>query len=353
MQIGILDEHRRRGGYERRTPLTPQRAGMLVQAGHKVRVERGAGAGAGFREDEWRDAGADVVHRAVEVLAASEFLVTLGWLSGEELQRVQPGTVALAIHRLEMAPPELRRAFRMANVFSISADRLLDARGVPPVFDRVGELAGALLPQVAARLLESTAAGRRGVILTRLPGIAPAEVVILGGGRLGASAALHFARAGASVQVIDQDVDRLREIAQWLPESVVTLAAGPNVIDRAVRFADVLVGAAGTIGGRAPVLVSAGQVAAMRSGSVVLDMAIDHGGNFATSRPTPGPDDAFEVHGVVHFAMANLTSLVARTASRVLSQSLAPFVHVLAGSAHPTTHPVFASAVWPGEEVTG
>jgi alanine dehydrogenase len=130
----------------------------------------------------------------------------------------------------------------------------------------------------------------------------------------------------------------------------VTLASGPSAIDRAVRFADVLVGAAGTIGDRAPVLVGEAQVAAMRPGSVILDLAIDHGGNVATSRPTAGPDDAYVVSGVVHLAMPNLTTLVARTASRVLSQSLAPFVTELAGSAHPTTHPVFASAVWPGEE---
>jgi alanine dehydrogenase len=348
MQIGILDEHRRRGGHERRTPLTPQRVLMLAQAGHKVRVERGAGLGAGFREDEWRQAGADVVHRAVEVLAASDFLLTLSWLGPDELEQVKPGTIALAIHRLEMAPPDVRRAFAKSGVLSISADRMLDERGVPPVFDRVGDLAGALLPQVAARLLESTAQGRRGVILTRLPGIAPAEVVILGAGRLGASAALHFARAGASVQVLDQHVERLRQVAQWLPESVVTLASGPNVIDRAVRFADVLVGAAGKIGERAPILVSPEQIAAMRAGSVALDMAIDHGGNIATSRPTPTVDDAFDLHGVVHLAMPNLTTLVARTASRVLSQSLAPFVHQIAGAADPKTHPAFKSSEWSG-----
>ncbi len=349
MRIGLLNEQRRRNGHERRTPLTPQRVRMLVQAGHEVRVERGAGSGAGFREDEWREAGAKVVHRPVEVLAASDFLLTISWLGPEELAPVERGGIVLSVHRLEMAPPELRRAFRTAGVLSISADRLLDARGVPPVFDRIGDLAGALLPQVAARLLESTADGRRGVILTRLPGIAPAEVVILGAGRLGASAALHFARAGASVQVIDRDVERLREVAKWLPDSVVTLTAGPDVIDRAVRFADVLVGAAGTLGERSPVLVSAEQVATMRPGSVMLDLAIDHGGNFATSRPTPAVEDAYEVHGVVHLAMPNLTTLVARSASRVLSQSLAPFVQEIAAAPVPSRHPIVTAASWSGE----
>lgn len=350
MQIGLLDEHRRRGGHERRTPLTPQGAAVLARAGHRVRVERGAGAGAGFGDDDWRRAGADVVHRPVEVLAASELLVTMSWLGPDELRSVSPGSVALSMHRLEMAPAETKRAFRAGEIISMSADRLVDDHGVPPVFARIGELAGALAPQVASRLLESSAAGRRGVVLSRLPGIAPAEVVILGAGRLGAAAADHFARAGAAVYLLDRDIERLRDVSRWLPDGVVTLGAAPPVVDRTVRFADVLVGAAGTLGARAPVLVAEEQVAAMRPGSVILDLAIDHGGNVATSRPTHGPDDAYVAHGVVHLAMTNLTTLVARTASHVLNQCLVPFLEQLGAGAHPTTHRVFASAVWSGEE---
>jgi alanine dehydrogenase len=352
MRIGILDEQRRRDGHERRSPLTPQGVAILVQAGHVVRVEQGAGMGAGFMEAEWSAAGAEVVHRAVEVLAASELIVTLGWLTADEIHRVAHDSVAVSLHRLEMAPPEVRAAFRTARVVSLSADRLADANGEISVFARIGELAGALVPQVASRLLESTAPGRRGVILSRLPGVAPAEVVILGAGRLGSNAALHLARAGSAVHLIDHNLVRLREVARWLPASAVTLAAAPPVIARAVRFADVLVGAAGKIGSRAPVLVSEEQVASMRPGSVIIDLAIDHGGNVATSRPTHGPDDAYERHGVVHFAMPNLTSLVARTASRLLSQSLRPFLERIAAVGRPESDPALAAAIWSDQETS-
>jgi alanine dehydrogenase len=346
MRIGILDEQRRRDGHERRTPLTPQGVAILVQAGNAVRVEQGTGRGASFSEQDWLAAGAEVVHRAVEVLAASELIVTLGWLDAEEIRHVTPGSVTVSLHRLEMAPAEIRKAFRAAGVVSLSADRLTDERGEVAVLARLGELAGALVPQVASRLLESTEPGRRGVILSRLPGVAPAEAVILGAGRLGVNAALHLARAGAAVHLIDRDMDRLSDVARWLPDSVVTLASAPPVIERAVKFADVLIGAAGTIGSRAPVLVSEEQVASMRPGSVIIDLAIDHGGNVATSRPTHGPDDAYLRHGVVHLAMPNLTSLVARTASRILSQTLRPSLERIVAAGRPATDPALSAAIW-------
>ena len=276
-------------------------------------------------------------------------IVGLGWLSADEALRLEARTVVLSMQRLDLAPAELRRVFRERDLISISADRLTDGHGHYPIIARMSELGGALAPQIAARLCESRGEGRTGVLLTRIVGLAPAEIVIIGAGTLGLAAARGFAALGASVHLFDKDLGRLEAIAPTLPANLSTEIAHPEALDKAIRFANVLVLAVRVPGERAPLLLSDAAVRSMRPGAVLLDFSVDEGGAAATVRPIQGPEEAYLVHRVVHFTMPNSPSMVARTASQVLSQVLLPFVNLLAAGAHPTAHRTFAPAVWWGE----
>jgi alanine dehydrogenase len=188
------------------------------------------------------------------------------------------------------------------------------------------------------------------VLLAPLPGVHPAEVCVIGAGTLGLTAARQFARIGVSVHLLEHDLDRLEACWDSLPPNVFTALATPESIRQISGFANAVVIAVRTAGPRAPIVLTEQMVRDMRPGSVVLDFSIDNGGGAATSRPISRPEDAYSVHGVLHFSMPNAPSLVARTASKRLSHALLPFVHQLAGGAAPRAHRTFAQAVWWGEE---
>jgi len=330
--------------------LTPRGPADLVARGHEVVVERGAGGAAGFTDEDYEAVGVKVAHRRIEALARGELLVGVRWLDPTDTSVVAEGTVALSLHRLGLAAAVVRKAYREAGIVSISGDRLRHGNGRYPVIERMSELGGALAPQIAARLLESTAPGRTGVLLTRLPGVSPAEVVIVGAGTLGSTAARAFAGLGASVHLLDIDLWRLNDLAPTLPANVVSLVATPDIIEHMVRFANVLITAVRTPGRRPPQVIGEEHLRLMRRGAVVMDFSIDEGGAVQTARPIWDAADAYEVHGVLHFSMPNTPSLVARTASRMLSQVYLPFVQMLADGAHPTAHPSFSPAVWWGDD---
>lgn len=350
MAIGILDEHGGAGLAERRVALTPTAVQHLRAAGLEVHVERGAGRSAGFEDEEYAAAGARVLARRAEVLGRSAVVLSLNWLNPEDVQAMAPGTRVLSLRWMDLAPPALRRAARGSEVIFISANRLRDATGAWPVVARMSTLAGALAPQIAARLLESTAPAGTGVLLGRLPGLPPAEVIILGAGVLGAQAARSFGAVGASVHLLDQDLGRLDALHPTLPPNVVTRLSSPAVLGQVLRFANVLVCAARDPGRRAPVLVTDDLVRHMRHGSAILDFAVDEGGNCESSRPIASVEDVYTRHGVLHFTMPHTPTLVARSASHLLSQVLLPFAEQLAGLSHPAAHRTFAPAIWFGED---
>ncbi|MCB9759676.1 MAG: alanine dehydrogenase [Alphaproteobacteria bacterium] len=333
MRIAIPDEQGVGGQVERRVGLAPREVGALVRSGHAVVVQTGAGEGAGFADAEYEEAGARVVHRRAEVLIGAELVLCLGWLHPDEVGLLDAGAQVLSLGWLEMAPPAVRRAFQEAGVRYRSAHGFQDDTGAWPVIAAMSRICGMLAPQIAARMLESTGPGRVGVLLGRLPGVAPAEVAILGGGTLGFHAARAFAGIGASVHLLDPDPARLEAIADALPPNVITMHSTPSTIARSLSFANVLIGAARVPDQRAPLLVRETQVRQMRQGSAILDFSISEGGCVETSRPIASPDDVYAVHGVQHFAMPNVASLVARTATKQLSQTLLPFVRQIAGGA--------------------
>ena len=317
MLIGLINELPIAGRAEQRVALTPPAVATLSSEGHSVIVERGAGEGAGFSDDTYEAAGARVVYRRAEVVGRAEALIGIWRLRPEDLALMQPGAASIAFHLLDLAPPALRRAYAAAEIHAIGIERLRDANGAYPVVSRISELCGALAPQIAARMLESTAPGRTGIFLGRLPGVPPADVVSLGAGALGATAARAFAGVGCTVHLLDRELARRAALAPTLPANVVTATATPESIARAARFANVLVGAVREPGQLNDVIVPEDVVHSMRKGAAILDFSISEGGSVATSRPIGRPEDVYEVHGVLHFTMPNATTLVARTASRM------------------------------------
>lgn len=330
MRIVLLDEQSRPGSRERRVALVPAQVGELTKEGHQVLVITGTGAAAGFEDSEYEQAGATIVHQQVEALVRAELLVAVTLPTPQQIAQLPPGVRVLSLPWLDLAPPAIGRALAAIGAKVRCARDLQDATGAYPVIAAMSRVVGAMAPQLAARLLESSAPGRFGVLLGRLPGVPSPEVVILGAGTLGTHAARAFAALGCSVHLLDDDIHRLERLADALPANVDTQLSGAAAVSHAARFANVLVGAARTPGQRAPLLVHASTVANMRRGAVILDFSIDEGGCVETSRPIAGPEDAYEVNGVVHFAMPNTASLVARTASRQLSHVLLPFVRKIA-----------------------
>lgn len=349
MRFGVPHDAESAGPWERRVALVPASVEELVKDGHEVLVQKGAGEGAGFSDDAYVRAGAEVAYRRAEVVARADALVCVTRLLPADLAMIQAGTPVLAFHQLGLAPRALRRQYAEAEVVAIGLERLRDEQGRHPILGALAELAGAMAPSIAARLLESTAPGRAGALLGRLPGVAPTEVVVLGAGTLGAAAARGFAGLGCSVLVLDADLERLRALSRELPPNVGTLHATSALIARSVAYANVVVGAVRSSSERVPVVVTEDMVRSMRPGAVILDFAMSDGGCVATSRPIQSPDEAYMVHGVWHFSMPRTTSLVARTASRVISTTSLPFLRLLGTGVTPKAHRVFAPAIYFGE----
>ncbi|MCA9719391.1 MAG: hypothetical protein KC468_32280, partial [Myxococcales bacterium] len=213
--------------------------------------------------------------------------------------------------------------------------RLVDARGELPIRQRMSELAGALAPQLAARMLESTRPGRFGVLLARVPGVAPPIVSIIGAGTLGATAARQFAGLGAIVHLLDVRCDHLRALASRLPANVITRESNAGAIDQVIRFSNVVVLAVEDADGHAPTVITWDHITAMRPGAALLDFSVQIGGASASSRPIASPDEVYEKLGVLHMTMPNTPALVARTASKRLSSALVPFILQLAREGEP------------------
>jgi alanine dehydrogenase len=337
MRIGVPREN---AATETRVGLTPFGVARLVGLGHEVFVEHDAGREAHFRDGDYATAGAGVVYQAEEVWGRAELVCKVGPLTAAEAELAAPGTAVAGFLHLAVAPRAALALARERRLTLIGYETLADAAGRRPVQAALSEICAHLAVHTAAHLLEHGAGGR-GILLGSIPGVPPATVVILGAGTLGRTAARLFLGAGAHVILLDADLDRLREAQAGtdvgVPGRPVTALASPRNLRRYTAIADVLVGAAVVPGGRAPDLVSEEMVAAMKAGSVVLDVAIDQGGCVATSRPTTLADPTFRAHGVLHHCVPNLTAAVPRTASRALTLAALPLLARLAGDGLPAT----------------
>lgn len=322
MEFGVPREIR---DLERRVGLTPAGVTALVAAGHTVYVEREAGAGAGFSDDAYLQAGAQLVYSAAEVYGRSDAVVKVTRPTEQEHQHFRHGQLLLAFLHLPVSSPDLPNVLMKKEITAIAYEMIQEDDGLRPVLLPMSEIAGQLAPILAGQLL-MTERGGRGTLLSGIPGVPPAAVVILGAGILGSNATRAFLGCGAQVTVLDHDIRPLRRIDELFAGQVTTMLASDYNIRRTTQYADVLVGAVLQPGRRAPVLVSREMLGAMRPGTVLIDFSIDQGGCVETSRPTTLRAPTYVEEGVIHYCVPNVTAAVARTTSHAITNAALPYL---------------------------
>lgn len=310
MDIGIPKERR---PFEFRVGLSPAGVEMLCQNGHTIFVEHEAGSGAGFADKEYEDAGARTVYSSEEVFGRAELVLKVSRPTEEEMAFLQPGAAVAGLLHLASTRQSRIETLLKNKISAIAYEQIREPDGSLPVLRPFSQIGGAMAAEVAARLLRSDQGGR-GVLLGGIPGVPPAEVVILGAGTAGTHAARAFNGLGAHVTVLDKDVNALQRISEC-GVNLVTMLSTQRNIERVCEFADVLVGAVLVPGSRAPVLVTRELVKKMKPRSVIVDISIDEGGCVETSHPTTHDHPTFIEENVVHYCVPNMPGVVARTAT--------------------------------------
>ncbi|HEX9328548.1 MAG TPA: alanine dehydrogenase [Reyranella sp.] len=324
MRVGVPKEIK---DHEDRVGLVPSSVAELVHHGHEVLVERGAGVGAGLADDQYVAAGARIVASAEEVFAQSEMIVKVKEPLAAERKRLRRGQVLFTY--LHLAPDRAQTEDLLkSGVTAIAYETVTSPSGTLPLLTPMSEVAGRLAPQVGAHYLER-AAGGRGVLLGGVPGVPPAEVVVLGGGVSGTHAATIALGMGATVFVVDRSAEVLRRLAAQFP-GLRTIFSTRDALGTILRRADLLVGAVLVPGAAAPKLVSREMVASMKPNSVIVDIAIDQGGCVETSRPTSHSNPTYVEEGVIHYCVTNMPGAVARTSTFALNNATLPFALALA-----------------------
>ncbi len=313
---------------EYRVGLTPAATLEATSAGHEVLIEAGAGAGAGFPDDHYTTAGARIVDTADEVFASADLIVKVKEPQPAERARLREGQVLFTY--LHLAPdPDQTRDLMSSGVTAIAYETVTDPAGGLPLLAPMSEVAGKLAPQVGSWTLQK-ANGGRGVLLGGVPGVGPAQVVVIGGGNVGTHAARVAAGMGAQVTVLDMSLQRLRYLDDAFSGVFRTRYASRGNTAELVAAADMVVGAVLIPGAAAPKLISRAQLADMKPGAALVDVAIDQGGCFETSRPTTHDDPIYDVDGIMHYCVANMPGAVARTSTIALGNATMPFVLAIA-----------------------
>jgi len=327
VQIGIPREAR---GLERRVALTPSGVRALVQQGHRVWIETGAGVAAGFPDSDYQSAGATVVFGRSEPFLRADLVACVHHPDPAEYDLLQPNQIVFAFWALPTARPADVRVLVQREITAVGLEAIEDERGRAPVLTSMSEIAGSLAAIFGAGLLLNEFGGR-GILLGGAPGVPPANFVVLGAGVLGRSAARAALGMGAQVTLLDVSVEHLRHAMAALPAGTTTMLSTLPNIEKALGFADIVVGAVAVHGQRAPILVPRELLSRMKPRSVVMDLSIDMGGCFETSRPTGFPDTTYVVDGILHFCVPNLPSAAARSATLALTNAQLPFLQEVAG----------------------
>jgi alanine dehydrogenase len=325
MVIGVPKEVK---DHETRVGLVPSGVVALHEAGHRVLVETGAGAGSAHADDEYQRAGAEIVPRAADAWQGADLVVKVKEPQPSEYGFLRPGLILFTY--LHLAPlPELTDCLLSSKVTGVAYETIVEPDGSLPLLTPMSEVAGRMAVQVGAQYLEAPAGGR-GVLLAGVPGVAPANVVILGGGVVGTNAARVAMGMTAAVTIIDKSMNRLRQLDDVFNGHVVTLASNLWTIGESLKSADLVIGAVLVPGASAPKIVRRQMIAAMKRGSVVVDVAIDQGGCFETSRPTTHTDPIYFVDGVLHYCVSNMPAAVPHTSTLALTNATFPYLLELA-----------------------
>jgi alanine dehydrogenase len=313
---------------EYRVGLTPAGVRALTDAGHKVVVERGAGEGSGFEDDLYERAGATILDSPDDVWAEGEMVVKVKEPIAPEYPRMREGQLLFTY--LHLAPdPQQTEALLKNKVTGIAYETITDRKGTLPLLTPMSEVAGRMAIQVGATYLEKMNGGR-GILLGGVPGVPAARVVIIGGGVVGTNSAKIAVGMGAHVTIIDNNLDRLRELDDIFLSKISTLASSAYMIHDAVSEADLIVGAVLVPGAAAPKLVTRGMLKDVRKGAVIVDVAVDQGGCIETTHPTTHSNPTYYVEDVLHYCVANMPGAVPRTSTFALTNATLPYALKLA-----------------------
>jgi alanine dehydrogenase len=326
MLIGVPKEIK---VHEYRVGLTPESARELVARGHRVLVETQAGAGIGAGDAEYKKAGAAVAASPAEIYARADLIVKVKEPLAQERARLRPGQALFTYLHLAPDPDQVGDLVK-SGVTAIAYETVGSAAGGLPLLAPMSEVAGRMAVQVAAHYLEKPHGGR-GILLSGAAGSAPARILILGAGVVASNAARIALAMGGEVTVLSRPGARLERVQAELGPTLSARAATPQDIEAESRQADTVIGSALSPGGLAPKLLSRATVARMKKGAVLVDVSIDQGGCFETSRPTTHADPVYTVDGVVHYCVANMPGAVPRTSTYALNRATLPFVVEIAG----------------------
>ncbi len=327
MNFGITKEFKDiKATEEIRVGLSPRGVMELVHMGANVYVESGAGEGARFSDRDYRDAGAHIVYNKEEVVKRSDVVLKIRCPNAEECELMKDGQTIMGYLHLAVSPRSIINSILKKRITAIGYEIIQKPDGTLPVLRPMSQIAGRMAVQIAGRLLESRKAGRRGILISGIPGIPPAEVVIIGAGTLGFCAAKAFSGIGASVYIVDKDIEKLERVESMLGGRVVTMLYNKRNLQKLLQFADVVICAVLVPGARTPILITRDMVKSMKKGAVLIDFSIDQGGCSETTRLTPGEDFVYEDEGVIHFAVPNVPSRVARTATHALTNAILPYL---------------------------
>jgi len=329
MIVGVPKEIKEQ---EYRVGMLPSGVETLVKRGHKVVVEKSAGEGSGISDADYRKAGATIAGKARDVFERADMIVKVKEPQSAEIKCLKENQVVFTYFHLA-ADRELTEKLLKKKITAVAYETIQLADKSLPLLTPMSEIAGRLAVLEGAKHSEKPFGGQ-GILLGGVPGVPPAEVVILGGGGVGKNAAKLAAGLGANVTVMDINIDRLRYLDDIMPPNVRTVFSDPHTVRDAVKRADLLIGAVLIVGAKAPVLVKKDMLKTMKPGSVIVDVAVDQGGCVETCHPTTHNNPTYVVDGVVHYCVANMPGAVARTSTYALCNASLPYAVALASKGY-------------------
>lgn len=325
MLIGVPKEIK---NHEYRIGLTPGGVRELVKRGHNVMIERDGGAGIGLTNEQYQQAGAEIVSQASEIFNRADMIIKVKEPQAVECKMLKPGQLLFTY--LHLAPdPEQTKLLLASGATAIAYETVTDDNGGLPLLAPMSEVAGRLSIQAGAHCLEK-AQGGAGILLGGVPGVSPARVCVIGGGVVGVNAARIAMGMGAKVTILDRSLNRLKQLDELYGDRLETLYSNTETIEAQIKEADMVIGAVLIPGAAAPKLLTRDMLKLMKPGSVIVDVAIDQGGCFETSKATTHQDPTYVVDGVIHYCVANMPGAVARTSTFALTNATLPYALSLA-----------------------
>ena len=312
---------------EYRIALLPVGAHVLAQDGHEVLIEENAGLASGYHDEEYKSAGARIVSSVDSIFAESNLIIKVKEPQDEELNQFSSSQIVFGYFHFASSE-DLTNTCLQKNITALAYETLTDSSGQLPLLKPMSEVAGKMSIQEGAKCLEKPMLGR-GVLLGGVAGVAPANILILGAGVVGSNAARVAAGLGANVIIMDIDIDKLRHIDEVMPDNVTTIYSDPHAIEEYAIHADLIIGATLVPGARAKKLIHKNLLKRMKRGSVLVDVSIDQGGCFETSKPTTHHDPVYVIDDIVHYCVTNIPGAVARTSSQALCNATLPYIQKL------------------------